>query len=210
MVGSRKSDNSLLSDSPSAKLHSSLLKPLFRGLGQSTLLGTRHGAFVPEISITSSPTNLCSELILQCQRSRLSNMCGRALICDFGTQQAHILGLRQSLTATKSAYPMLESGGLQLFDGILADPLVCPSATQHKDIPGESVLLRISVTFMAKVYTRGVDTRLQGRHSISRVTRKTSFGRDFLALASRERAAAAGKTKGCNERTAKEDGHAVF
>ena len=54
---------------------------------------------------------------------------------------------------------MLKSRRLQLLDRILASPLVFPSAMQYKEIPGESVLLRISVTFMMKVYTRGAETR---------------------------------------------------
>ena len=95
MVRSRKGDKCLLSDISPMALHSFLLKPWFQGPGQSTLLDTRHGAFVPDISFSISTTNLCSELILQCQRSGLSHMRGRALICDFSTQQAHILGLRQ-------------------------------------------------------------------------------------------------------------------
>lgn len=80
----------------SMKVRFSLLKPLSPGPEQSTWLDTHHGAFVPDISIASNMPRLCSELILQCQRRGLSHMCRRALVCNFGTQQAHILGLRKS------------------------------------------------------------------------------------------------------------------
>jgi hypothetical protein len=71
---------------------------------------------------------------------------------------------------------MLQRCRLQLLDGILADPLVFRSAVQYTDLPGESVLLRISVTFMMKVYTHAVlKHELHVLDLISRVTRKISW-----------------------------------
>lgn len=114
------------------ELHSSLLNLWFQVLGRSTSIDTHHVAFVPAINLAIRVANLCSELIFQCQRRRLSNMCRRALICDFSTQQAHILGLRQS-HQKNTAYPMFKSRRFQLFHRILANPLVFPSAMQYKE-----------------------------------------------------------------------------